>query len=98
MDLYLTQAEGLNHHLQSNLILNKRSPEKISNDMDPLLELTSLKNMIWKNHLNSSNPLMTDLQSLWTKMTTKLWKKQKLKSIHPILNPFLLTTGTSLLT
>ena len=60
MDLYLTQAEGHNHHLQSNLLIlnNLRSPEKISNDRDlPLLELTLQKNMIWKNLLNSSNPL-----------------------------------------
>ena len=95
MDLYLTQAEGHNHHLPLNLILNNlRSPEKILKDMDlPLLGLILQKNMIWKNLLNSSNPLMTGLQLLWMRTTTKRWKKQKLKSIHPILSPFLLTTG-----
>ena len=95
MDLYLTQAEGHNHLLPLNLILNNlRSPEKILKDMDlPLLGLILQKNMIWKNLLNSSNPLMTGLQLLWMRTTTKRWKKQKLKSIHPILSPFLLTTG-----
>ena len=95
MDLYLTQAEGLNHLLPLNLILNNlRSPEKILKDMElPLLGLILQKNMIWKNLLNSSNPLMTGLQLLWMRTTTKRWKKQKLKFIHPILSPFLLTTG-----
>ena len=95
MDLYLTQAEGHNHLLPLNLILNNlRSPEKILKDMDlPLLGLILQKNMIWKNLLNSSNPLMTGLQLLWMRTTTKRWKKQKLKSIHQILSPFLLTTG-----